>query len=225
MKKTKKIAVFNRSGGDLASFAKSRALPGVYFFWTDHADDSLLDFDLEQAKLLGAHNQDNLALAVTLALKAEWPPEAIEGMKEYPGLPHRMENLGEFRGVRYVNDSKATTVESVKTAVLSLHRQMDRKKSLLVLVGGKDKNLPWENLAALKNLQKLQIVFFGAVGWLAREKSGLSGEVFPTLQPAVEHAKRLAKAGDIVLLSPGGTSLDEFPNFVARGHRFAELVR
>ena len=225
IRRTKKIAIFNRSGGDLEKFAKSRSASGVYFFWTDHADDELLDCNLESAKLLGAHNQDNLALAATLALKAEWPAVAIEGMKEYPGLPHRMENLGEFHGVRYVNDSKATTIESVKTAVLGVHWQMDRKKSLIVLVGGKDKNLPWEDLSALKNLQKLQVVYFGAVAQMAKDKSGLPGEVYPKLKPAVEHAKSLAKPGDIVLLSPGGTSLDEFQNFEERGKRFSELVR
>jgi len=225
IKRTKVSAVFNRSGGDLQKFVQSRTLPGVYFFWTDHADDDLLDYDLEQAKLLGAHNQNNLALSATLALRAGWPVEAIAGMKEFPGLPHRMENLGEFHGVRYVNDSKATTIESVKTAVLGLHRQMDRKKSLIVLIGGKDKNLPWEELVSLKNLQKLQIVYFGTVAGLAKEKSRLSGAVFPSLEPAVTHAKSLARPGDIVLLSPGGTSLDEFRNFEERGRRFSDLIR
>ncbi len=223
VKRTKKSVVLNKSGGDLWDFARSRSIPGVYFFWTDHTDDSLLDYDLESAKLLGAHNQDNLAVAATLALRAGWPSEAIQAMKEFRGLPHRMENLGEAGGVIFVNDSKGTTIESVKTAVVGLRRQLDTKKSLIVLIGGKDKNLPWEELKALKGLQKLQVIFFGEVAETARTRSGVPGETYRSFKWAVGRAKELAKPGDVVLLSPGGTSLDEFKNFEERGERFKEL--
>ncbi|NUM88735.1 MAG: UDP-N-acetylmuramoyl-L-alanine--D-glutamate ligase [Bdellovibrionales bacterium] len=224
VKRTTKGVVLNRNGGDLAKFARGRSLPGVHFFWTDHTDDSLADLHLEKARLLGQHNQDNLALAVTLAQKAGWPEVAIEGMREFPGLPHRMENLGERGGVLCVNDSKATTIESVKTAALGIFHQMDPKRQLILLLGGKDKNLPWLDLAGLRRIPKLRCVYFGEVGPHAKRQAGFDGEVFPRLEPAVRHAVGLAKPGDVILLSPGGTSLDEFKNYEERGGKFREWV-
>lgn len=224
VKRTQKGTVLNRNGGDLFKFAKGRDVPGVHFFWTDHTDDALVDLHLEKARLLGQHNQDNLALAATLALKAGWPLEAIEAMKEFPGLPHRMENLGTHRGILCVNDSKATTIESVKTAALGIFHQMDPKKQLVLLLGGKDKNLPWQDLAALKRVPKLRCVYFGEVGAHAKTLAGFEGEVFPKLQPAVNRAMQIAQPGDVILLSPGGTSLDEFKNFEERGKKFREWV-
>lgn len=222
--RTEKFVVLNSNGGDLRNFAKGRKV-SASILWTDQNDEELTPFHLDRAKLLGSHNQDNLAIAAKLARELGWPLEAIERMREFPGLPHRLENLGEFSGIRFVNDSKATTMESVKTAAFGLYEQMDRKKQLVLLLGGKDKNLPWQELGALKKIQKLRCIFFGAVAERARDISGLPGEVFPKLAPAMASIKSIATGGDTVLLSPGGTSLDEFKNFEDRGRVFGDLVR
>ena len=95
---------------------------------------------------------------------------------------------------------------------------------MYLLLGGKDKNLPWQQLALLKQNKAIHCVFFGACGKLAKEKSGLSGEYFENLGNAVEYCQKVSKSGDIVLLSPGGTSLDEFKNFEERGDFFKRLV-
>lgn len=223
VKRTDRVAVMNSHGGDLKKFAKGKR-EEAQILWTDQNDEELSSLHLEQARLLGSHNQDNLAVAAKIAREAGWPEEAFAGMKEFPGLSHRMENLGERGGVRFVNDSKATTMESVKTAAMGLYDQMDRKKQLFLLLGGKDKNLPWEELAELQKIQKLRPVFFGAVGERAKAGSGFSGPVFAKLGDAIASLKAEAKDGDTVLLSPGGTSLDEFKNFEERGKFFADTV-
>jgi UDP-N-acetylmuramoylalanine--D-glutamate ligase len=223
VKRTNKTAVLNSHGGDLQKYAKGKR-ESAQLLWTSQNDEELAHLHLEQAKLLGSHNQDNLAVAAKLAREAGWPEEAFQGMKDFPGLPHRMENIGVRGGVRFVNDSKATTMESVKTATLGLYDQMDRKKQIILLLGGKDKNLPWEELKDLKKIQKLRPVFFGAVGERAKAGSGFDGPVFAKLGEAIASLRQIAQDGDTVLFSPGGTSLDEFKNFEERGKFFTETV-
>lgn len=223
VKITKKAVVLNERGGDLKNYAKGKR-ENPELCWVDQSSEDVMPFELDKAKLLGSHNQDNLAMAAKLAVLAGWPSTAIEAMKKFPGLPHRMENLGVRSGVHFVNDSKATTMESVKTAALGIYEQMDRKKQLVILLGGKDKNLPWNELGELKKIQKLRPVFFGDVGKKAKDASGLDGPVFPKLKDAVDSLTGITQLGDIVLLSPGGTSLDEFKNFEERGAVFRQLV-
>lgn len=219
VRRTERAVVLNKHGGDLTRYAKGRkAEPEL--LWTDQSDEELSSLGLEHAKLLGSHNQDNLAMAAKLSREAGWPPEAIEAMKAYPGLAHRMENLGHIGGTLFVNDSKATTMESVRTAAFGLYDQVDRKKPFVLLLGGKDKNLPWEELAALKKIQNLRPVYFGQVAERARQGVGLDGPVFPKLGPALASLVGTVEGGT-VLLSPGGTSLDEFKRFEERGAFFA----
>lgn len=220
---TRKAMVFNKHGGDLLKFSKGKKLD-LENWWVDQSDEFVHEWGFDHAKLLGAHNQDNLAVAGKLALLAGWPSEAMKAMAEYPGLAHRMENLGVRKGIQFINDSKATTMESVKTAAFGIYERMDRKSQLILMLGGKDKNLPWEQLKELKKIRKLRVVFFGEVAKLAREKSSLEGEVFPHLRDAVGSLPGLAKLGDTVLLSPGGTSWDEFKNFEERGRVFKDAV-
>lgn len=224
VRRTQKAVVLNLQGGELAKYARGKK-ESAQLLWTDQNDEELTYLELERAQLLGSHNQDNLAVAAKLAREAGWPISAFEGMKEFSGLPHRMENLGLRAQIRFVNDSKATTMESVKTAAMGIYEQMDKKQQLILLLGGKDKDLPWQELVALKKIQKLRPVFFGAVGRHAQELSALEGPVYPNLAAAVKHVKEIARAGDTVLLSPGGTSLDEFKNFEERGLAFADLVK
>ncbi len=224
VKRTSKAVILNQQGGDLAKFAKGRKA-SVPILFTDQNDEEIAPYHLEAAALLGSHNQDNLAMAAKIAREAGWPDSSIEAMKTFPGLSHRMENLGTFKEIRFVNDSKATTMESVKTATLGIYDQMDRKNQLILLLGGKDKNLPWEELSVLKKIQKLRVIYFGQVGQRAKEGAGLEGEVVAKLEQAIQKVKLLAKAGDLVLLSPGGTSLDEFKNFEERGNFFKRRIK
>jgi UDP-N-acetylmuramoylalanine--D-glutamate ligase len=136
-----------------------------------------------------------------------------------------MENLGRVKNVLFINDSKATTIESVKTAVTGILSQFPKCENLFLLVGGKDKNLPWEDLNSLGKFPQVQFIFFGQCGELAKNKSLLSGPVFKSLETAFAHIQNKLVANSIVLLSPGGTSLDQFKNFEERGNYFKLLVK
>ena len=226
--RTKQKVVLNKNGGDLRKFVSEKASAEELekIIWADRSLPLMKRYKLSQAMLLGGHNQDNLALAAAIADLAKWPEIAYEGMKEFPGLPHRMENLGKLRDVLFVNDSKATTMDSVQTAVNSIYEDtLSEWGSLYLLLGGKDKNLPWEVLQNFKKLSGLKPIFFGECAEVAQRKSALQGPVFKTLNLALEALPGLAHADDIVLLSPGGTSLDEFKNFEQRGEFFKNKIK
>jgi UDP-N-acetylmuramoylalanine--D-glutamate ligase len=213
--RSKKLGVLNAHGGDLKNFAADK-LPQVPLQWVQRSSPR------EKCNLLGEHNQDNLAVAMALAHAAGWPALAFEEMRKFPGLPHRMENLGIHRGVQYVNDSKATTMESVQMAVQSLEDSY--QGSLHLLLGGRDKNLPWERLSSFRNRPRLKCYFFGECAVVAQQNSKLHGDRFARLADAVRAAQKSSAAGDLILLSPGGTSLDEFKSFEDRGKAFAKML-
>ena len=182
------------------------------------------DFSSYKTRMVGSHNRENLSLALKVALDLRFPTVAIKAIENYAGLSHRLELISVVDGIRFINDSKATAIESVLAAVRSCLGDVGNGSKLILLVGGKDKNLPWEDLRELSQNPKLSFVFFGECAELAQKKSKLSGSVFSQLKAAFLHARALAKSGDTVLLSPGGSSLDEFKNFEERGHYFKSLI-
>lgn len=214
----------NQNGGDLVDFAEGQ--PEFHrCVVVSRKNKNLLPHTLSQSALLGSHNQDNLALAAQIALHCHWPISAIQGMKNFEGLEHRLENVGVFDGVRFINDSKATALDSVITATEVAHEYLAANGQLHVLLGGRDKNLPWEELAELGVLPRTSFTFFGECRKIAQEKSGLMGAQYDTLASAMKEIFSQTKSNDIVLLSPGGTSLDEFKGFEDRGRFFKEKVR
>lgn len=216
--RTNGSCLLNAASDELVEWSKTH--PGR---WRSVSKDDadLKKFDLSKSLLLGSHNQDNLAVAASIALEAGWPTSSIESMKNYSGLAHRLENAGSHHGVSFINDSKATTIDSVITAVRGLP---ENGNSLWILVGGRDKKLPWKDLAAL-NGAKRNFVFFGECRDVAQKNSGLSGPSFAKLEEAIDHVVGVSKTGDTVLLSPGGSSLDEFANFEERGDFFKRRIR
>ncbi len=179
---------------------------------------SAQDYDFEDAKLIGNHNKQNLALAFSTADFLKWPDASLEAMKEYRGLAHRIEFVTSKDGVQFINDSKATTIESVLAAVEACLPLVSADGILHLFVGGRDKNLPWEDLSKLTSHGKIMYHFFGECGELAQRNSQLPGSISVTLKTLLATFK--AKSGDVVLLSPGGSSLDEFKNFEMRGDIF-----
>lgn len=218
---TRRALVCNRNGGDLEAWVKNHGTP-LDLKWVDRNSECIKKYHLHQPSLLGSHNLDNLAVAATLAELAGWPNESIKSMATFAGLPHRVENLGLQNGIRYINDSKATTIESVLTAVYSSLESIPSDRNLHLLLGGRDKNLPWERLKDLAQKPQIKFYFFGECRDLAKSKSDLTGSKFLKLGEAIEASRKQAREGDAILLSPGGTSLDEFKNFEARGNYFKE---
>lgn len=220
---TKNKMLLNREGGDLIEYSKSNFSDQIQIISKD--DSQLQSLNLKEALLIGQHNQDNLALAAGIAIEAGWPSSSIEGMKKFKGLAHRLENLGVHKGVRFINDSKATAMDSVLIAATAAFDTLEKNGSLFLLLGGKDKNLPWEQLNTLSNLKGINFIFFGECRDIAKNKSRLSGPSFPKLNEGLQYAMDHAQnKGDTILLSPGGTSLDEFKSFEDRGSFFKQKV-
>jgi UDP-N-acetylmuramoylalanine--D-glutamate ligase len=147
----------------------------------------------------------------------------------FEGVEHRLELVRELGGVRYYNDSIATSPERTVAALRSFDQP------IVLLAGGRDKHLPWDEMARL-TLEKVRcLVLFGEAAPIIEEAVRVSGFEFRvardfihrcrTLDEAVETAAREARPGDVVLLAPGGTSFDAFKDFVERGERFRELVK
>lgn len=237
LQKSKGPIVLNKTSGDLESFFEDRLknqnssqpdIPWEKCYWTDHRDLTVPQDLYKKSPLLGAHNRDNIAMAYQL-LKCLGLQHLGPSLALFQGLAHRVENCGVINGVQYINDSKATTMESVIQAVATVTERLTEGHKIVLLLGGRDKNLPWQNLSQLKGSSggaspKIQFLFFGEFALKAKALSGLDGPVFDRLAPALEEARKHAQPGDIVLLSPGGSSLDEFGSFEKRGDYFKNLV-
>ncbi|MGC8945446.1 MAG: UDP-N-acetylmuramoyl-L-alanine--D-glutamate ligase [Anaerolineae bacterium] len=183
-----------------------------------------------EVRLRGDHNLLNVLAACALAGVVGVPVEAMRQVaRTFPGVEHRLEFVREWRGVQWYDDSIATAPERVVAAMRSF------TEPLVLLAGGRDKKLPWEEFAQEAVQRVRYLITFGEAGEMiagkvqeaARAATGpLEGiQRVRTLEEAVEAAAQVARPGDVVLLSPGGTSFDAFRDFAHRGDRFKELVR
>ena len=157
-------------------------------------------------------------------------PETMrEAICAFQPVSHRLETVREKNGVTWVNDSIATAPERLLAALSSY------EEPLVLLIGGADKDLPWEAALHAALLKARHIIIFGAEGekqvaskatkLLKRMRIG-GGQVSRAkdLVAAVEMAAETAQCGDVVLLSPGGTSYDAYRDFAERGDHFRDLV-
>ena len=184
-------------------------------------------FPVEAIQLRGAHNRQNVLAACAIAAALELPTEAmLAGVQEFTGVEHRLEFVRRVGGADWFNDSIATAPERTLAALHSF------EQPIVLLLGGRDKGLPWEPLFAELRRRVDHVVFFGEFGPALAKKLGAprkgqlpeTVDLAPGLEGAVQAAVLRAAVGDVVLLAPGGTSFDEFPDFAARGERFRELV-
>lgn len=187
--------------------------------------------------LRGEHNVLNVlaacAIAGSLGLATDRPGIEPEVMREtilnFKPVPHRLELVREYKGASYVNDSIATAPERLIAALRSY------QEPLVLLLGGADKDLPWDEAVHLALQKSRCVIIFGKTGEKqVRDKAAklfkLRGaderflHLVDDLEAAVKKAAELAEAGDIVLLSPGGTSYDAYKDFAERGEHFRQLV-
>jgi UDP-N-acetylmuramoylalanine--D-glutamate ligase len=174
-------------------------------------------------KLPGEHNYDNLLIAAQVLVELGLE-KGLSALFTFEGLAHRLENLGTLKGIEAFNDSKATSITSVHRAIETLREARPGKK-IHCLVGGRDKKLPWKTLGEFPGRESVIFYFFGECAGLAHRDSGLEGREFSKLGPALEDCVSHARSGEIILLSPGGTSLDEFGNFEKRGDYFRIRIK
>jgi UDP-N-acetylmuramoylalanine--D-glutamate ligase len=214
--------ICNSEGGDLKSFVEKRRPRWPETFWCSKNDEVMTSLQVRHCSLVGQHNMDNLALAVRVARLMNWDAKSLTAMQDFKGLPHRLQLVATIKGVRFINDSKATALDSVENAISSV--LSEQPKRILLLIGGKDKGLPWERLRGLKDHQKVVPFLFGADRGLIAEKTGLSASPFERLEDLLKNLEGQLKDGDVVLLSPGGTSVDQFKSFEHRGEVFTAWV-
>lgn len=219
---TKEKVILNSNGGDIETFATRRKLSNIQ--WSTPWALNLKKFQLSSAVILGKHNQNNLALAANFIIEADLPESAIEAIKQFKGLSHRLEVVGKSQGLLFINDSKATTIDSVETAIQTCLQEPNYKR-LVVLIGGKDKKLPWLQLKETLENTKILPLFFGESGQYIQQTLDMDGPYYKNLNTLLQEIKNHIKTDDIVLLSPGGTSHDEFKNFEERGDFFKNWVK
>ena len=228
------FAMRNLSPGTLLTFGSkplAKGESGTYpineyiYFREDRTEMELITADIIQ--LRGKHNLANVLAACTIGFAAGFPTSALKAaLNDFQGVEHRLERVRELDGVVWYNDSIATAPERAMAAV----RAFD--EPIVLMLGGRDKKLPWDSLAELIHQRVDHVVLFGeAASKIAKAIGGsrLGGRPYTIahcigLEDAVRTAAKVAEAGDVVLLAPGGTSFDEFKDFAERGERFRQWV-
>ena len=180
-----------------------------------------------KVKLLGEHNLNNIAFAVETARKLGIKESAVRKMVEnFKGLPGRLEFVREVKGVKFYNDTTATTPEAVMAALDSLKKY---KGKIILIGGGADKNLEYSKFTkVVKKFIKSLILFKGPasdkiISTLGKTKFPV--EVVDSMKKAMDIARFNAKKGDTVLLSPAAASFGVFKNEFDRGEQFNKIVR
>ena len=220
-------AVFFSDGADLPGPAAVVVDEAVV--WRDGGSDKHV-MPVAAIPLRGRHNVLNVLAATAVASACGIGVEAIaSAVRDFKAVPHRLEYVASIDGVAYYNDSIATTPERTLAGMRSF------TEPLVLLLGGRDKHLPLEEMSREACERCRALVFFGE----AREKLAAAAlaacdSVAPenrphvasvaTLSDAVEAASAAARRGDVVLLSPASTSFDAYDNFEERGEHFRRLV-
>lgn len=176
----------------------------------------------EEIGIKGLHNLENVLAVTAACLILRVKVESIRKvLKEFKGIPHRMEFVREIEGVRFVNDSKATNVSAVMKSLASF------KEPIILIAGGRDKGLDYSPLRPLVEERVKVLILLGeAKEKIARALSPYKRiKTTEDMKEAVAMAFELAKEGDCVLLSPACSSYDMFRDFEERGEVFKEAVR
>jgi UDP-N-acetylmuramoylalanine--D-glutamate ligase len=188
--------------------------PGGFTFRGEH-------FTVTSRALRGRHNLQNAMAATMLARLYGIGREQVQrGLDSFPGLPHRLEWVRELDGVEWINDSKATNVDSSLVALAAL------KGPIWLIAGGKGKGAPYAPMVEASKGKVAGVLTIGQdAAAIASAYGGFTVHGCSTLESAIGKARSLAKRGDTVLLSPACASYDQFDNFEHRGDTFKQLVR
>jgi UDP-N-acetylmuramoylalanine--D-glutamate ligase len=173
-----------------------------------------------EPRMPGAHNRENAAAATAAARAAGASEEQIaRALETFSGVPHRLEEVAEIDGVRYVNDSKATNAAAARRAIAAYD------DALHVILGGLGKNESYTELAADLREKDARVYLIGAAANELAAALEIPYELSGDLATAVRTAATTAQPGEVVLLSPACASYDQFRDFEARGEEFRRLVK
>ena len=177
-------------------------------------------FDLSKLNLLGEKNLENVLASVACLSQYKIPICAYDkAISSFKPASHRMEKVGEHRGITFIDDSKATNVASTINALSAF-----KNKNIILLLGGQGKGYPYDEIF---KYDIKEVVTFGEEGKVIFEcakKYNKVGQNFSTFEDACIFTMHEAKIGDVVLLSPACSSFDEFSSYAERGEKFKEIV-
>ena len=208
-------------GGLVGSFVEENTLK--YF----NGETTIPLMPLDSVQLIGQHNLMNALAACAAGVTAGFSVSSMqEGIQSVKEIPHRLEFIRKINGVRWYNDSIATAPERVIAALHAI------SGPIVLILGGRDKDLPWTDLAALIHERKPKVIVFGEAGTMIQKVLLEFEDNMPdypisqveNLSNAVFEASTITKSGESVLFSPGGTSYDAFLDFEERGNLFKQLV-
>ncbi len=185
--------------------------------------------DIKELRVPGAHNVENALMAIAIAFVWGATPDQIRtALAGFRGAEHRQQIIGEIRGVRYVNDTTATAPAA---AIAALEAFTPTAKSIVLIAGGADKELDFNEMArtVVKLVRHVVLLEGTATGKLQSAIQAAGGQAliagrFGSLEEAVNRASELAGPGDVVLLSPGCASFGMFANEFERGEQFVKIV-
>ena len=190
-----------------------------------NAEGERVVLDTADIKLPGVHNIENYMAAIA-AVDGLVPDATIRDFaRTFGGVEHRIELVRELDGVRWYNDSIASSPSRTIAGLRSF------RSKVILIAGGKDKGISYAGLGPEINQHVKALILCGATAGVIRaavEKAanftGLPITEVDSYPAAVELARRTARPGDVVLLSPASTSFDRFANFMERGRVFKDLV-
>ena len=177
--------------------------------------------EMNQLALPGKHNLANALAAATAAHLMGIPNKLISAtMSQFSGVPHRLESVAEINGVTYINDSKATNLDAVQVALKSF------SQPVILLLGGLDKGGDFRSLLPHTHNNLKEVIAFGQAQdlILTALRDAVRSTSVMDLKEALALAQNCSQPGDVVLLSPGCASFDQFNNFEERGNYFRSLV-
>lgn len=232
----KDYLVLNADDDEVMSLAKGKGVSRYYFssrkdvipgavlegkmvWWRNGLSKQGLD--LKGARLKGVHNMENILASICCLKILKCPETTIENtLKVFHGLPHRMEDVGEVAGVRYINDSKGTNVGAMKKSILSF------EDGVILIAGGRDKGGDFHSLRGLIEGRVKKLILLGEAAKRIDAALGdiVEGIFVKEMKDAVNMARQTAGPGDVVLLSPGCASFDMFGDFEERGDVFKDEV-
>jgi UDP-N-acetylmuramoylalanine--D-glutamate ligase len=230
-----KLQAFARQGpGDVALAPPDIDVPGEGQRVTFGAGADMTEADgalhwrgerligLDELALRGPHNVENAMAAAAVCLVRGVDPDAVRaGLRTFPGVPHRLEEVAERDGVLYVNDSKATNVASTLVALRSF------ESPIHLIAGGRAKGSGFEALGEDVAERCAAVYLIGEAADAL--DAALAGAGVPVrragdLERAVAAARETAQPGEVILLSPAAASYDQYPDFEARGEHFRQLA-
>ncbi|WP_020005820.1 UDP-N-acetylmuramoyl-L-alanine--D-glutamate ligase [Brachyspira innocens] len=177
-------------------------------------------FSIKERKILGKHNVANILAAVLVCLKDNIPVEYIEHVvNNFKGIEHRVELVAEINGVKYINDSKATSMNAVMSALKSFD------KDIILIMGGRNKNIDFTSLNNLIESRVKKLILIGEAAEALDDMIHFENKIIiKDFTDAFNYASAISINGDTVLLSPGCASFDMFKNYEERGKYFKSLV-